>query len=130
MAIPNIWEKTNQPVKWANSYKLYDDGSIKNPLFGASKSTTIYVIGIRLADMFVPAMIEVKTLAPDGYDYRVFGPCRDGRVRRQNLHKVTILCSPKTATDPKQRQIQQLNYDTFIGVLAEMVKKYAAKVLQ
>ena len=129
MEISNVWEKTNHPVRWTQRYRLCDDGLSKNPSLGESKSTAIYVMGIRLVDMFVPAMIEVKTLAPDGYDYHIFGPCRDGRVRRQDRYKITILCSPKIATDPKQRQIQQLNYDTFIGVLAEMVKKYAAVVL-
>lgn len=37
--------------------------------------------------------------------------------------------TPVTA-DPKEQQIQRLNYDTFIHVMAEMMQKYAAKVLK
>lgn len=37
--------------------------------------------------------------------------------------------TPVTA-DPKERQIQRLNYDTFINVMAEMMQKYASKVLE
>lgn len=51
---------------------------------------------------------------PDGYDMFL-------------LDTVAIL-SPKKATDPKEQQIQQLNYENFINVMAEMIQKYTPKI--
>ena len=51
---------------------------------------------------------------PDGYDMFL-------------MDTVAIL-SPRKATDPKEQQIQQLNYDNFINVMAEMIMKYAPKI--
>lgn len=83
-----------------------------------------------------PDGMVTDALAPDGCDILSFktgcGPWLSDPqycIDQADPYKTTTLCSPKPATDPKQRQIQQLNYDTFAGVMAEMVKKYAAVVL-
>lgn len=129
MTIPNVWEMADHSAKWANSkpYKLYNDVSTKDRHSGDSAVT--WIIGIQLADLFATGMIDVATLAPGGFDFRVVGPHRGGQVRRQDRHRITLLCSPKPATDPMQRQVQELNYDTFTAVMAEMIKKYAAKLM-
>lgn len=41
----------------------------------------------------------------------------------------TVLRFPPEATDAKARQVQKLNYDHFIHVMAEMVQKYAPEIL-
>lgn len=130
-AIPSVWgTTTNQSVRWAlgKNHKLYDNGFSQHPHLSTSAVTL--VIGIRLADLFPPGTIDIATIVPTGCDYRVVGPHNGGRVCRQDLHKITLLCSPKPATGPQERQVQQLNYDTFICVMAEMVKKYAPKVIK
>ena len=131
MDIPNVWETANQSVKWAYNkrYKLYGDVSNKSPHFDSGKSKVTWVIGIRLADMFPPGMIEANTLVPDGYAYRVVGPHHGNQVRRQDLHKITILCSPQKATGPQGQQVQRHNYDTFINVMASIFEKYGTDIL-
>lgn len=47
------------------------------------------------------------------------------RGRRRN----TVIYIPAPATDPKEKQIQEMNYCSFINVMAEMFKKYAPKIL-
>lgn len=41
----------------------------------------------------------------------------------------TVLRFPPKAADTKARQVQKLNYDSFIHVMAEMVQKYAPEIL-
>lgn len=129
MAISNIWEMADHSVKWAynKNYRLCNGVSQQDRHSGDSAVT--WIVGIRLADLFATGMIDVVTLVPSGFDFRVVGPHRGGQVRRQDLHKITLLCSPKPATDPKQRQVQELNYDTFVSVMAEMIQKYAPKIM-
>lgn len=130
--IPNVFEETNQSAKWTfgKRCRSFNDVPNSGPHLDLNQSTVTCVIGIRLADLFPPGMIDIATLVPNGFDFRVVGPHRGSQVRRQDRHKITILCSPKEATDPMQRQVQELNYDTFVSVMAEMVKKYAPKVMK
>lgn len=41
----------------------------------------------------------------------------------------TVLRFPPEAAGTKARQVQKLNYDSFIHVMAEMVQKYAPEIL-
>lgn len=41
----------------------------------------------------------------------------------------TVLRFPPEAADTEARQVQKLNYDSFIHVMAEMVQKYAPEIL-
>lgn len=84
-----------------------------------------------------PVGVAVASLAADGCDvlyfrfgrsYQRFEPCY--YVEADEAQHVTVVCSPKPATEIKQRQVQQINHDTFVGVMAEMVKKYASKVVE
>lgn len=45
--------------------------------------------------------------------------------RRRN----TVLFIPAPATDPKEKQMQDMNYCSFVHTMAEMFKKYAPKIL-
>lgn len=41
----------------------------------------------------------------------------------------TVLRFPPEAADAKARQVQKLNYDSFIHVMAEVIQKYAPEIL-
>ncbi len=45
------------------------------------------------------------------------------------INACTFLRFPPKAEDYKGQQVQKMNYDTFIRTMAEMVKKYAPKML-
>ncbi len=45
------------------------------------------------------------------------------------MHTCTFLRFPPKAEDYKGQQVQKMNYDAFIRTMAEMVKKYAPKML-
>lgn len=84
-----------------------------------------------------PVGVAVASLAPDGCDVLYFRLGRSYQrfepyyyVEADEAQHVTVMCAPRPATEIKQRQAQQLNYDTFVGVMAEMVKKYASKVVK
>lgn len=84
-----------------------------------------------------PVGVAVASLAADGCDvlYFRFG-CGYHRyepyyyIEAGEAQHVTVMCAPRPATEIKQRQVQQINHDTFVGVMAEMVKKYASKVVE
>ena len=130
-AIPNVFEETNQSVKWTFGKRCKPFNYVPNnvPYLDLNQSATTRIIGIRLADLFPLGMIDIATLVPDGYDFRVVGPHRRSQVRRQDRHKITILYAPQEATDPQERQVQQLNYDTFICTMASIFEKYGADIL-
>ena len=130
-AIPNVFEETNQSAKWTfgKRCRSFNDVPNSGPHFGLNQSTITYVIGIRLADMYPPTMIDAATLVPGGYDFRVVGPHNGSRVRRQDLHKITILYAPQEATDPQEKQVQQHNYNAFINMMASVFEKYGADIL-
>ncbi len=45
------------------------------------------------------------------------------------MHTCTSLIFPPKATDYRERQVQEMNYNSFIQTMAEMIKKYAPKIL-
>ena len=90
----------------------------------AEAQATVYA-DLALSPVFTPhkAMFrqQVRAKWRTG-EYRAPDDC-DGL-----LVGTTAILSPREATDPKERQIQQLNYDNFISVMAEMIQKYAPKI--
>ncbi len=50
-------------------------------------------------------------------------------VSEEAQHNYTALRFPQKAEDYKGQQVQKMNYDAFIRTMAEMVKKYAPKML-
>lgn len=129
--IQNVFEETNQSAKWAFGKRCRSFNDVPNDglHLDLNKSPATYVIGIRLADLFPLGMIDIATLVPGGHDFRVVGPHDGSRVRRQDRHKITILYAPQEATDPQERQVQQLNYDTFICTMASIFEKYGTDIL-
>lgn len=80
--------------------------------------------------------MEVLYLTPDDCDIFSFrigdGPWRTDTgcyVRQDKLHQVTVLCCPRKAANAKERQVRQMNYNTFFSTMAEITKKYASKMI-
>lgn len=84
-----------------------------------------------------PVGVAVASLAADDCDvlYFRFG-CGYHRyepyyyIEAGEAQHVTVMCAPRPATDAKQRQVQQINHDTFINIMAEMMQKYATKAIE
>lgn len=124
--IPNVFEVASQSTKWVFGKRCKFPNDVPDNL---TQPAVTWVIGIRLADMFPPGVIDIATLTSADCDYRVVGPHDGGQVRRKDVHRITLLCSPKPATAPQERQVQQLNYETFISTMASIIKKYGADIL-
>lgn len=84
-----------------------------------------------------PVGVAVASLAANDCDVLCFrfGDCLHRfmpfyYVEADEAQHVTVMCSPRPAMEIKQRQAQQINHDTFVGVMAEMIQKYASKVIE
>lgn len=121
----------------AHDGDVQDNGIYYDPDGPCNPSLDAYLDEINGHGLNFPNAMEVLYFTPDGFDIFAFriggGPWQTDLncyVEQDKLRQVTVLCCPQKSTTPKEEQVQQMNYNTFISTMAELTKKYAGKIME